>query len=42
MLNAMHLGDVINDMIYQIRPFAVTKGETIACSAKWSRDSAKT
>jgi predicted nucleotide-binding protein (sugar kinase/HSP70/actin superfamily) len=24
----MHLGDVINDMIYQIRPFEVNKGET--------------
>jgi predicted nucleotide-binding protein (sugar kinase/HSP70/actin superfamily) len=28
MLNAMHLGDVINDLIYQIRPFEVRKGET--------------
>jgi len=28
MLNAMHLGDVFNDMIYQIRPFEVNKGET--------------
>ena len=28
MLNAMHLGDVINDIIYQIRPFEVTKGES--------------
>jgi predicted nucleotide-binding protein (sugar kinase/HSP70/actin superfamily) len=28
MLNAMHLGDVINDMIYQIRPFETSKGET--------------
>jgi predicted nucleotide-binding protein (sugar kinase/HSP70/actin superfamily) len=28
MLNAMHLGDVINDMIYQVRPFEVNKGET--------------
>ena len=28
MLNAMHLGDVVNDIIYQIRPFEVTKGET--------------
>jgi predicted nucleotide-binding protein (sugar kinase/HSP70/actin superfamily) len=28
MLNAMHLGDVINDLIYQIRPFEVMKGET--------------
>jgi len=24
----MHLGDVINDLIYQIRPFEVNKGET--------------
>ena len=24
MLNAMHLGDVINDLIYQVRPFEVT------------------
>jgi predicted nucleotide-binding protein (sugar kinase/HSP70/actin superfamily) len=28
MLNAMHLGDVINDLVYQIRPFEVYKGET--------------
>jgi predicted nucleotide-binding protein (sugar kinase/HSP70/actin superfamily) len=28
MLNAMHLGDVINDLIYQVRPFEVSKGET--------------
>jgi predicted nucleotide-binding protein (sugar kinase/HSP70/actin superfamily) len=28
MLNAMHLGDVINDLIYQIRPFETTKGES--------------
>src|SRR6201984_389903 len=28
MLNAMHLGDVLNDLIYQIRPFEVDKGET--------------
>jgi len=28
MLNAMHLGDVINDLIYQIRPYEVTEGET--------------
>jgi len=28
MLNAMHLGDVVNDLIYQIRPFEVDKGET--------------
>ena len=28
MLNAMHMGDVLNDLIYQIRPFEVNKGET--------------
>jgi predicted nucleotide-binding protein (sugar kinase/HSP70/actin superfamily) len=28
MLNAMHLGDVINDLIYQIRPYETNKGET--------------
>jgi predicted nucleotide-binding protein (sugar kinase/HSP70/actin superfamily) len=28
MLNAMHLGDTINDLVYQIRPFEVSKGET--------------
>ena len=28
MLNAMHLGDVINDLIYQIRPYEMKKGET--------------
>ena len=28
MLNAMHLGDVINDLIYQIRPFETNPGET--------------
>jgi predicted nucleotide-binding protein (sugar kinase/HSP70/actin superfamily) len=28
MLNAMHLGDVINDLIYQIRPFEATYGAT--------------
>jgi len=28
MLNALHLGDTINDLIYQIRPFEVTPGET--------------
>jgi predicted nucleotide-binding protein (sugar kinase/HSP70/actin superfamily) len=28
MLNAMHLGDIINDLIYQIRPYEVKKGET--------------
>src|ERR1700678_2453269 len=28
MLNAMHLGDVFNDLIYQIRPYETHKGET--------------
>lgn len=28
MLNALHLGDVINDLIFQIRPYEVNKGET--------------
>jgi predicted nucleotide-binding protein (sugar kinase/HSP70/actin superfamily) len=28
MLNAMHLGDVINDLIHQIRPYEVNPGET--------------
>ncbi|MGA3294812.1 MAG: activator of (R)-2-hydroxyglutaryl-CoA dehydratase [Candidatus Acidiferrales bacterium] len=28
MLNALHLGDVFNDLIYQIRPFEVNRGET--------------
>ena len=28
MLNALHLGDVINDLIYQIRPYEVNPGET--------------
>ncbi|TAN23444.1 MAG: activator of (R)-2-hydroxyglutaryl-CoA dehydratase [Acidobacteria bacterium] len=28
MLNAMLLGDAINDLVYQIRPFEVNKGET--------------
>jgi predicted nucleotide-binding protein (sugar kinase/HSP70/actin superfamily) len=28
MLNAMHLGDVINDLVYQIRPFELNKGNT--------------
>jgi predicted nucleotide-binding protein (sugar kinase/HSP70/actin superfamily) len=28
MLNAMHLGDVINDLVYQIRPYEVNQGET--------------
>jgi predicted nucleotide-binding protein (sugar kinase/HSP70/actin superfamily) len=27
MLNALHLGDVMNDIIYQIRPFEANKGE---------------
>ncbi|HUO14234.1 MAG TPA: activator of (R)-2-hydroxyglutaryl-CoA dehydratase [Verrucomicrobiae bacterium] len=28
MLNAMHMGDVINDLIFQIRPYEVNAGET--------------
>jgi predicted nucleotide-binding protein (sugar kinase/HSP70/actin superfamily) len=28
MLNALNLGDVVNDMVYQVRPFEVNKGET--------------
>jgi predicted nucleotide-binding protein (sugar kinase/HSP70/actin superfamily) len=28
MLNAMHLGDVLNDIIYQIRPFEAKPGDT--------------
>jgi predicted nucleotide-binding protein (sugar kinase/HSP70/actin superfamily) len=28
MLNAMHMGDVLNDLIYQVRPFEVNKGDT--------------
>jgi predicted nucleotide-binding protein (sugar kinase/HSP70/actin superfamily) len=37
MLNAMHLGDVINDLIYQIRPYEVNQGEDQAAFfAKWS------
>jgi predicted nucleotide-binding protein (sugar kinase/HSP70/actin superfamily) len=28
MLNAMHMGDVMNDLIYQIRPFEAKKGES--------------
>jgi len=28
MLNAVHLGDVMNDLIYQIRPFEANPGET--------------
>ena len=27
MLNALHMGDVMNDMTYQIRPYEVNKGE---------------
>jgi len=28
MLNALNLGDVINELVYQVRPFEVKKGET--------------
>jgi len=28
MLNALNLGDVVNELVYQIRPFEVQKGET--------------
>ena len=28
MLNALHLGDVMNDIAYQIRPYEVNRGET--------------
>ncbi|MGD0443322.1 MAG: hypothetical protein ABSA39_05235 [Edaphobacter sp.] len=28
MLNALNLGDVLNELVYQIRPFEVNKGET--------------
>jgi predicted nucleotide-binding protein (sugar kinase/HSP70/actin superfamily) len=28
MLNALHLGDTMNDIVYQIRPYEVNKGET--------------
>ena len=28
MLNALHMGDVINDLIFQIRPYEVNAGET--------------
>jgi len=28
MLNALHLGDVMNDIVYQIRPYEVNRGET--------------
>src|SRR6201986_782649 len=27
MLNALNLGDVLNELVYQVRPFAVNKGE---------------
>jgi predicted nucleotide-binding protein (sugar kinase/HSP70/actin superfamily) len=41
MLNAMHLGDVFNDLIYQVRPFEVNKGETVdgLCDDLRNRDS---
>ena len=28
MLNALHLGDVMNDLLYEVRPFEVKEGET--------------
>jgi predicted nucleotide-binding protein (sugar kinase/HSP70/actin superfamily) len=28
MLNALNLGDVVNELVYQVRPFEVNKGET--------------
>jgi hypothetical protein len=28
MLHALNLGDVINELVYQVRPFEVNKGET--------------
>jgi predicted nucleotide-binding protein (sugar kinase/HSP70/actin superfamily) len=28
MLNALNLGDVLNELVYQVRPFEVNKGET--------------
>ena len=31
----MHLGDVINDLIYQIRPYEVNKGETERVFREW-------
>ena len=34
MLNALNLGDVINDLIYQIRPYEVNDGETDRIFAK--------
>src|SRR5580658_3080520 len=38
MLNALNLGDVLNELVYQVRPFEVKKGET----DKVIRDAAKT
>jgi predicted nucleotide-binding protein (sugar kinase/HSP70/actin superfamily) len=38
MLNALNLGDVLNELVYQVRPFEVNKGET----DKVIRDAAKT
>jgi len=42
MLNAMHLGDVINDLIYQIRPFETNPGETDRVFRRRLTGSAKT
>src|ERR1700734_2828091 len=38
MLNALNLGDVINELVYQVRPYEVNKGET----DRVIRDSVKT
>src|SRR5271167_4688445 len=38
MLNALNLGDVLNELVYQVRPFEVKKGET----DKVIREAAKT
>ena len=38
MLNALNLGDVLNELVYQVRPFEVNKGET----DKVIHDAAKT
>src|SRR6202000_3333170 len=38
MLNALNLGDVLNELVYQVRPFEVNKGET----DKVIREAAKT
>src|ERR1700756_2205851 len=38
MLNALNLGDVINELVYQVRPFELNKGET----DRVIRDSVKT